>query len=127
MLEGIMRKTVLAVLIAMSAFAGSAGAETYPSHPITLVVPFAAGGPTDAMARILADHMRATLGQNIVIENVTGAAGSLGVGRVVRSAPDGYRSRSAISAPTSPMARSTSSATTSSPISSRWSCCRAIP
>ena len=54
------------------------------------MVPFSAGGPTDAMARILADHMRTTLGQNLVIENVTGAAGSLGVGRVVRSAPDGY-------------------------------------
>ena len=54
------------------------------------MVPFSAGGPTDAMARILADHMRTTLGQNIVIENVTGAAGSLGVGRVVRAAPDGY-------------------------------------
>jgi tripartite-type tricarboxylate transporter receptor subunit TctC len=67
-----------------------ARAENFPSHPVTLVVPFSAGGPTDAMARILADHMRTTLGQNLVIENVTGAAGSLGVGRVVRSAPDGY-------------------------------------
>ncbi len=85
-----MRKTVLAVLIAMFAFGGSARAETYPSHPITLIVPFSAGGPTDAMARILADHMRTSLGQTILIENVTGAAGSLGVGRVVRSAPDGY-------------------------------------
>jgi tripartite-type tricarboxylate transporter receptor subunit TctC len=68
----------------------NARADNFPSHPITLVVPFSAGGPTDAMARILADHMRTTLGQNIVIENVTGAAGSLGVGRVVRAAPDGY-------------------------------------
>jgi tripartite-type tricarboxylate transporter receptor subunit TctC len=74
----------------MLAFGGNALAENFPSHPITLVVPFSAGGPTDAMARILADHMRTTLGQNLVIENVTGAAGSLGVGRVVRSAPDGY-------------------------------------
>jgi tripartite-type tricarboxylate transporter receptor subunit TctC len=80
----------MAALTALLAFGGNAWAETFPSHPITLVVPFSAGGPTDAMARILADHMRVTLGQNILVENVTGAAGSLGVGRVVRSAPDGY-------------------------------------
>jgi tripartite-type tricarboxylate transporter receptor subunit TctC len=76
--------------MALLTFGGNALADNFPSHPITLVVPFSAGGPTDAMARILADHMRTTLGQNIVIENVTGAAGSLGVGRVVRAAPDGY-------------------------------------
>jgi tripartite-type tricarboxylate transporter receptor subunit TctC len=85
-----MRRAVLAALVALSMFGHRALAQNYPSRPITLVVPFAAGGPTDAMARILADHMRTTLGQNILIENVTGAAGSLGVGRVVRSAPDGY-------------------------------------
>ncbi|SHH30869.1 tripartite tricarboxylate transporter substrate binding protein BugD [Bradyrhizobium erythrophlei] len=85
-----MRKAILVAFAALLAFGGSALAENYPSHPITLVVPFSAGGPTDAMARILADHMRTTLGQNLVIENVTGAAGSLGVGRVVRAAPDGY-------------------------------------
>jgi tripartite-type tricarboxylate transporter receptor subunit TctC len=85
-----MGKAVMVALVAMLAFGGNALAESFPSHPITLVVPFSAGGPTDAMARILADHMRTTLGQNIVIENVTGAAGSLGVGRVVRAAADGY-------------------------------------
>lgn len=85
-----MRKAILVAFAALLAFGGSALAENYPSHPITLVVPFSAGGPTDAMARILADQMRTTLGQNLVIENVTGAAGSLGVGRVVRAAPDGY-------------------------------------
>jgi tripartite-type tricarboxylate transporter receptor subunit TctC len=85
-----MRRAVLAALMALLTFGGNALADNFPSHPITLVVPFSAGGPTDAMARILADHMRTTLGQNIVIENVTGAAGSLGVGRVVRAAPDGY-------------------------------------
>ncbi|MGA7997670.1 MAG: tripartite tricarboxylate transporter substrate binding protein BugD [Bradyrhizobium sp.] len=85
-----MRRTVLAALMALLALGGNALADNFPSHPVTLVVPFSAGGPTDAMARILADHMRTTLGQNIVIENVTGAAGSLGVGRVVRAAPDGY-------------------------------------
>ena len=84
-----MRRSVLVALVTLLAF-GGARADNFPSHPITLVVPFSAGGPTDAMARILAEHMRTTLGQNLVIENVTGAGGSLGVGRVVRAAPDGY-------------------------------------
>ncbi|HWX05017.1 MAG TPA: tripartite tricarboxylate transporter substrate binding protein BugD [Bradyrhizobium sp.] len=84
-----MRRSVLAALVTLLAF-GGARADSFPSHPITLVVPFSAGGPTDAMARIMAEHMRTTLGQNLVIENVTGAGGSLGVGRVVRAAPDGY-------------------------------------
>ena len=85
-----MKKTVLAACMALLAFGGSALAENFPSHPITMVVPFSAGGPTDAMARILSDRMKTKLGQPILIENVTGAAGSLGVGRVVRAAPDGY-------------------------------------
>jgi tripartite-type tricarboxylate transporter receptor subunit TctC len=76
--------------MALLAFGGGARADNFPSHPITIVVPFAAGGPTDAMARILVERMQNTLGQTILIENVTGAAGSLGVGRVVRAAPDGY-------------------------------------
>jgi tripartite-type tricarboxylate transporter receptor subunit TctC len=67
-----------------------ARAEAYPSRPITMNVPYAAGGPLDVMARVVADGMRAALGQSIVIENVSGAGGSLGVGRVVRAAPDGY-------------------------------------
>src|SRR6266508_909344 len=65
-------------------------AQTYPSRPITLVVPFPPGGSTDAAARIMAERMRATLGQSVVIENVGGAGGSIGVGRVARAAPDGY-------------------------------------
>jgi tripartite-type tricarboxylate transporter receptor subunit TctC len=85
-----MRRTVLAALVALLAFGGSARADNFPSHPITVVVPFSAGGPSDAVARILAERMRSTLGQTILIENVTGAGGSLGVGRVVRAAPDGY-------------------------------------
>jgi tripartite-type tricarboxylate transporter receptor subunit TctC len=85
-----MRKAILAALLALATFGNNAHADNFPSHPITLVVPFSAGGPTDAMARILGDHMRTTLGQPILIENVTGAGGSLGVGRVVRAAPDGY-------------------------------------
>jgi tripartite-type tricarboxylate transporter receptor subunit TctC len=85
-----MRKTILAALTALLAFGSPSLAQKFPSHPITIVVPFSAGGPSDAMARILAERMRTTLGQTILIENVTGAGGSLGVGRVVRAAADGY-------------------------------------
>ena len=85
-----MRKTVLAALLALLAFGGNARADSYPSHPITFGVPFSAGGPTDSMARIMADRMKTTLGESLLIENVTGAGGSIGVGRVVRAAPDGY-------------------------------------
>ena len=67
-----------------------AWAQTYPSRPITMVVPFPAGGPSDTLARILADRMSASLGQSIIIEDVNGASGSVGLGRVARAAPDGY-------------------------------------
>ena len=67
-----------------------AKAQAYPSRPITIVVPFPAGGPSDTLARILGEHMRGSLGQPIVVENVAGASGSIGVGRVARAAPDGY-------------------------------------
>ncbi len=69
---------------------GSPKAQVYPSRPITVVVPFAAGGPTDTVARLIAEPMRASLGQPVIIENVTGAAGSIGTGRVARAAPDGH-------------------------------------
>jgi tripartite-type tricarboxylate transporter receptor subunit TctC len=85
-----MRRTVLAALVATLAFGVSARADNFPSRPITIMVPFAAGGPSDAMARILGERMRTVLGQPLVIENVTGAGGSVGVGRVVRSPADGY-------------------------------------
>jgi tripartite-type tricarboxylate transporter receptor subunit TctC len=85
-----MRRVLLAALIALPWFGASADAETFPSRPVTIVVPFSAGGPTDAMARILAERMKVSLGQAVVIEDITGAAGSIGVGRVVHSAPDGY-------------------------------------
>jgi tripartite-type tricarboxylate transporter receptor subunit TctC len=85
-----MRRAVLAALTALLAFGGNARAENFPSHPITIIVPFSAGGPSDAMARILAERMKITLGEAVLIENVTGAGGSLGVGRTVRSPPDGY-------------------------------------
>jgi tripartite-type tricarboxylate transporter receptor subunit TctC len=85
-----MRRMVLAALTALLAWGGAARAENYPSRPITAIVPFAAGGPSDAMMRILGERMKTTLGQAILIENVTGAGGSIGVGRAVRSPPDGY-------------------------------------
>jgi tripartite-type tricarboxylate transporter receptor subunit TctC len=85
-----MRKTILAALTAVLALGGNAAAESFPSRPITIIVPFSAGGPSDAMARILAERMKTTLGENLLVENVTGAGGSIGVGRAVRSPPDGY-------------------------------------
>jgi tripartite-type tricarboxylate transporter receptor subunit TctC len=67
-----------------------ADAQNYPTRPVTMIVPFPAGGATDTLARFLAERMRAVLGQSVVIENVAGAAGSIGVGRAVRSPADGY-------------------------------------
>src|SRR6202046_992816 len=67
-----------------------ARAQAYPSRPITMIVPFPAGGPSDLVPRILGDRLRAALGQSVIIENVSGAGGSIGMGRVARSAPDGY-------------------------------------
>jgi len=85
-----MRRAVCAALIALLSLGSTAHADKYPSHPITIVVPFAAGGPSDAMARILGERMQASLGEAVLVENVTGAGGSIGVGRAVRSPPDGY-------------------------------------
>jgi tripartite-type tricarboxylate transporter receptor subunit TctC len=87
-----MRK-LLTVMLATSlgvALTGPSAAETYPTHPVTMIVPFPAGGATDTLARYLAEQMRPVLGQTIIIENIGGAAGSIGVGRAVRSPPDGY-------------------------------------
>jgi tripartite-type tricarboxylate transporter receptor subunit TctC len=86
------RRTVLTSLAAgaVSAAAGGARADGYPSRPITMIVPFAAGGPTDLMARIFGEHMGKSLGQQIIIDNTTGAAGSIAVGKAARAAPDGY-------------------------------------
>lgn len=85
-----MRKIILATLLGSLAFGANAHAENFPSRPITIIVPFSAGGPSDAMARILAERMKTTLGENLLVENVTGAGGSIGVARAVRSPPDGY-------------------------------------
>jgi tripartite-type tricarboxylate transporter receptor subunit TctC len=80
------------VAIAVAAFAGIAGAQaqSFPSRPVTLIVPFPPGGSTDVAARIIAEQMRPLLGQPVIIENVGGAGGSIAVGRVARAAPDGY-------------------------------------
>jgi tripartite-type tricarboxylate transporter receptor subunit TctC len=86
-----MRKLLVAVAcLAVLAGVGAAGAQVYPARPLTMVVPFAAGGPNDAIARTLAARMQASLGQPIMIENVYGSAGSIGTGRLARAAPDGY-------------------------------------
>jgi tripartite-type tricarboxylate transporter receptor subunit TctC len=69
---------------------GVASAQTWPARPITIVVPFVAGGPTDVLARVLGEYIRADLGQPVLVENVSGAGGSIGVGRVAAAAPDGY-------------------------------------
>jgi tripartite-type tricarboxylate transporter receptor subunit TctC len=77
-------------LLALGAMTAPSQAQNYPARPITLTVPFAAGGPTDIIARIVADHMSKTLGQQLVIENVVGAGGTTASTRVMRAAPDGY-------------------------------------
>src|SRR5215467_3373923 len=80
-----MRKhSLVAAFVALLAGISGIAAQTYPSRPITVVVAFAAGGSGDTIARILADHMRTDLGQTVIVENVGGAAGSIGVGRVAR-------------------------------------------
>jgi tripartite-type tricarboxylate transporter receptor subunit TctC len=85
-----MKKLIFAAVAFALAGIAAARAENYPSRPITIIVPFAAGGPTDALARILGDRMRQSLGQPIIVEDVTGAGGTIGVGRAVHAAPDGY-------------------------------------
>src|SRR4051812_24143915 len=74
----------------LAAFSRIAGAQAYPARPITMVVPFPAGGPTDTIGHVVAEGMRASLGRPVVIDNVGGAAGSLATGKVERAAPDGY-------------------------------------
>jgi tripartite-type tricarboxylate transporter receptor subunit TctC len=86
-----MRKLMIAVMLAATVAAVTGvHAQVYPSRPITMIVPFPAGGATDTLARLLAERMRGSLGQPVIIENVAGAAGSIGVGRAARAAPDGY-------------------------------------
>src|SRR5258707_8783775 len=78
------------VMVVLYAVAAPARAQDYPNHSVTVVVPFPAGGPSDVVARIVADQMGKVLGHTLVIENVTGAGGTLGSGRVAAAPPDGY-------------------------------------
>jgi len=85
------RRYVLAASVAaLLVVAPEAIAQTYPSRPVTMIVPASAGGPTDAIARVLSERMTANLGGTVLVDNVAGAGGSIGVGKVARSAPDGY-------------------------------------
>lgn len=85
-----MRKLAAIAFAIFAACTLGAAADTYPSRVITIVVPYPAGGPTDTIARILAERMQVALHQSVIIENVSGAGGSIGVGKVARAAPDGY-------------------------------------
>ena len=86
-----MRKLLITAALALAwASLGTARAQVYPSHPITMVVPVPAGGAFALTARVLAEHMRTSLGRQVVVDNVTGAAGSIGTSQVARAAPDGY-------------------------------------
>jgi tripartite-type tricarboxylate transporter receptor subunit TctC len=83
-------KRLLVALAASVAFAGAAAAQTYPTKPVTMIVPFAAGGPTDIVARLVTENMSKTLGQQIIVENVAGAGGTTGITRASQAKPDGY-------------------------------------
>jgi len=85
-----MQKLFIAFALAFIALVSAARADNFPSRPITLIVPFPPGGSTDVAARIMADKMGAALGQPVIVENVGGAGGSIGVGRLARATPDGY-------------------------------------
>ncbi len=85
-----MRSLIVAALLTLLASSTSTRADNFPSRPVTIVVPFAAGGPSDALTRIVAQRMRTALGETLLIENATGAGGSLGTGRLARATPDGY-------------------------------------
>jgi tripartite-type tricarboxylate transporter receptor subunit TctC len=88
---GVRRSNLLALtIIAVLSGASVAAAQTYPSRPITIVVPFPAGGSIDTVARVVGERMKVALGEPVIVENVTGAGGSVGAGRVAHAAPDGY-------------------------------------
>ena len=83
-------RLMLAIAVAMIGFGTSAGAQNFPTRPMTMVIPFAAGGPTDVLGRVIAGHMSEVLGQQVIVENIGGAGGMTGSERVAKAAPDGY-------------------------------------
>ncbi|MDB5825167.1 MAG: tricarboxylate binding receptor [Herminiimonas sp.] len=85
-----MKRIYAVIFFAILGASLNVGAQSYPTRPLSLVVPFSPGGPTDTIARIMAERMGRSLGQTIVVENTTGAGGSIAVGKVARAAPDGY-------------------------------------
>ncbi|MGB7017873.1 MAG: tripartite tricarboxylate transporter substrate-binding protein, partial [Xanthobacteraceae bacterium] len=85
-----MGNLIAAIALAFLSFLAPAYADTFPSRPITLIVPFPPGGSTDLAARLMADKMGAALGQPVIVENMGGAGGSIAVGRLARVTPDGY-------------------------------------
>jgi tripartite-type tricarboxylate transporter receptor subunit TctC len=89
-LNAVFGAIVLALAVSLASHGAFAEAQPYPTRPISMVVPFAAGGPTDVLARILGQRMSQSLGQQIIVEDVTGAGGTLGAARVAKAAPDGY-------------------------------------
>ena len=118
---------LLFALIASIAVVTSAAAQSYPNKSVTIIVPFAAGGPSDALARLMGDRMKATLGQSFVVENVTGAAGSIGVSRAVQVGARRLHHQLRASRHPRRQRRDLSAAVRHArPISSRWCCCRAI-
>ena len=86
-LKAVLRSLIIAIVVGT---AGTTAAQVYPSRPISLIVPYAAGGGADTVARIIAERMRASLDQVVIVENAPGASGSIGVGKAARAAPDGY-------------------------------------
>lgn len=85
-----MLKRLLGTAVALLALAGPASAQSWPTRPVTMIIPFAAGGPTDVLGRIFAERMSQVLGQTVVVDNVTGAGGMLGAQKVAQAKPDGY-------------------------------------
>jgi tripartite-type tricarboxylate transporter receptor subunit TctC len=83
-------RSLIVSAVAALLSAAPAAAQTFPSRAITILVPYSPGGPTDIAARVVGEHMAATFGQNVVIENLTGGGGTIAAGRVARAAPDGY-------------------------------------
>jgi tripartite-type tricarboxylate transporter receptor subunit TctC len=83
-------RNIAIAMCLVCAVSGARAQEQYPARAITIVVPFAAGGPTDVLARIVAQNISPMLGQQVIVENTTGAGGTIGAARVARAAPDGY-------------------------------------